>query len=70
MMTERVLNLPRMARRLGVTQKWLRAEAAAKRIPALVAGGRLLFDPGAVEESVARRAAQSDDSTGGNADAS
>lgn len=60
MMTERVLNLPRMARRLGVTQAWLRREAEANRVPSLRADSRLLFEPAAVEETVARRAARPD----------
>ena len=59
-MTERVLNLPRMARRLGVTQTWLRREAQAGRVPALRADSRLLFEPEAVENAVARRAARPD----------
>lgn len=58
MMSDRVLNLPRMARRLGVTQRWLRREAQAGRIPALHADSRLLFEPQTVEQAVARRAAQ------------
>lgn len=60
MMTERVLNLPRMARRLGVTQAWLKREAEANRVPALRADRRLLFEPAAVEEAVAQRAARPD----------
>ncbi len=56
-MTDRILSLPRMARRLGVTQAWLRREAQASRVPALQAGSRFLFEPEAVEESVAQRAA-------------
>lgn len=56
MMTERVLTLPRMARRLGVTQTWLRREAKAGRIPSLIADSRFLFEPKAVEEVVAQRA--------------
>jgi len=48
-----------MARRLGVTQKWMRAEAEAGRIPCLRAGRRFLFNPAAVEQAFAARAAQS-----------
>jgi hypothetical protein len=57
-MTDRILNLPRMARRLGVTQVWLRREAEGGRVPALQAGSRFLFEPEAVEDAVARRAAE------------
>lgn len=57
-MTERILSLPRMARRLGVTQQWLRREAEANRIPVLRADKRLLFEPEAVEAEIARRAAE------------
>lgn len=58
-MTDKVLNLSRMARRLGVTQTWLRREAQAGRVPALRADSRFLFEPEAVEEAVAHRAARS-----------
>lgn len=54
-----LLTLPRMARRLGVTQAWLREEADADKVPHLKAGGRLLFNPEALQESLAARAAQS-----------
>lgn len=53
-----VLSLPRMARRLGVTSRWLRAEADAGRIPCLRAGSRYLFAPVAVETAVAAMAAE------------
>ena len=56
-MCDLVLTLGRMARRLGVTQRWLRAEAEAGRVPCLPAGKRLLFEPVAVEESLAKQAA-------------
>lgn len=58
-MTDRILNLPRMARRLGVTQTWLRREAEAGRIPVLRAGTRFIFEPEAVETAIAQRAAES-----------
>ena len=53
-----LLSLPAMARRLHVTQTWLRSEAEAGRIPALPAGnGRYLFSRAAVEAALAQRAA-------------
>lgn len=45
-----------MARRLGVTAKWLRNEAEAGRIPHLAAGRRLLFDAETVERLLTERA--------------
>ena len=48
--------LPAMARSLHVTQRWLRAEAEAGRIPHLRAGARLLFDAEAVERLLLERA--------------
>ena len=53
-----LLSLSRMARRLGVTQQWLRDEANAGKIPSLKAGNRYLFNPVAVQETLAARAAQ------------
>ncbi len=54
-----VLTLPRMARRLGVTQAWLRELADAGRIPSVSAGaGRFLFNPDAVEAALSALAAQ------------
>ena len=57
-MTDRILTLPRMARRLGVTRTWLKDEARAGRVPSLLAGSQLLFEPEAVENALAQRAAQ------------
>ena len=51
-----VLSLGRQARRLGVTKKWLQAEAEAGRVPSLKAGGRYLFDPEAVQKVLHDRA--------------
>lgn len=51
-----LLTLPRMARRLGVTQAWLRDEAKAERVPCLMAGNRYLFDPEAVQAALVARA--------------
>jgi hypothetical protein len=56
-----ILSLGRMARRLGVTQTWLRAEADADRVPSLRAGNRLLFAPEAVEAALAERAREGRD---------
>lgn len=53
-----LLTLGRMARRLGVTQQWLRTEADAGRVPVLLAGTRYLFSPPAVADSLAAQAAQ------------
>lgn len=60
---EEVLTLPRMARRLGVTAGWLRAEAEAGGVPCLRAGKRFLFNPVAVEHALARRAANGEATT-------
>lgn len=54
----KLVPLPAMCRRLGVTQRWLRAEAEAGRLPALRAGARLLFLPEAVEEALVQRATE------------
>lgn len=62
-----LMTLPRMARRLGVTQKWLRQQAVDGAVPALKAGPRFLFSADAVskvvcemaENSPARRLAKS-----------
>ena len=53
-----LLTLPRLARRLGVTQQWLRAQADAGKIPCLKAGNRYLFNPVAVQKALAAKAAQ------------
>lgn len=37
--TTRVLNLSRMAQRLGVSTRWLREQIEAGRVPAAFAGG-------------------------------
>lgn len=55
-----------MARRLGVTQKWLRVEADAGRLPALKAGARLLFVPEAVEAELLKRATATAPTKGGS----
>jgi hypothetical protein len=53
-----ILSLPRMARRLGVTQQWLRQQADAGKVPCLKACKRYLFNPDAVEQAVAAKAAE------------
>lgn len=50
-----ILPLNRAARRLGVTSKWLKAEADAERVPCLPAGSRYLFDMAVVAEVLAER---------------
>lgn len=50
-----LIGLRRAARRLGVTQGWLRAEAEAGRIPHLKAGTRILLDLALVERVLWRR---------------
>lgn len=52
----RLMTLARMARRLGVTQAWLRSEAKAGRVPHLPAAGRMLFSPDATEAVLSARA--------------
>jgi hypothetical protein len=47
-----------MARFLRVPVTWLRAEAEAGRVPCLRAGKVLLFNPSAVEQALAVRAAE------------
>lgn len=52
-----LLNVHALARKLGLSAAWLKAEAAASRIPCLKIGRRLLFNPAAVESVLAARAA-------------
>ena len=53
-----LLTLPRMARQVGVTAKWLRAEAEAGKVPCLRAGSRFLFNSLAVKRALTKRAAK------------
>jgi len=53
-----LLSLPRAARRLGVTARWLRAEADAGRVPCLRADSRYVFDLAALTRAIADRAAR------------
>ena len=55
---DELLSLSRMARRLGVTQQWLRDQAKAGQVPCLRAGTRFLFNAEAVQEALAAEAAR------------
>jgi len=54
----KLLPLFAMARRLHVPNNWLRAEAEAGRIPCLIAGRQLLFNPEIVEPLLVERASK------------
>lgn len=56
--TPKLVTLGHMARKAGVTTKWLRSEAEAGRVPCLKAGDRLLFLPDAVIDILSQRAAR------------
>jgi hypothetical protein len=56
MREQRILPLTVMARRLGVRRKNLKAEAESGRLPCIRIGEDLLFDPEAVERTLATRA--------------
>ncbi len=56
---DELLSLPRMARRVPVTQQWLRDQADAGNVPCLKAGTRYLFNPAAVQAALATKAADS-----------
>ncbi len=52
-----LLTTARAAKRCGVTSAWLQAEADARRVPCLPAGGkRYLFDPDALLTALQERA--------------
>jgi hypothetical protein len=53
-----LLPLNRLAARLRLPSKWLRAEAEAGRIPCLRVGRRLLFNADAVGRALAEQAGQ------------
>jgi len=55
---DELLSLARMARRLGVTQQWLRERANSAQVPCLRAGTRFLFNAEAVQEALAAEAAR------------
>jgi len=54
---ETLTNLVGLSTRLRLPPHWLRAEALAGRIPCLKIGRKLLFNPSAVEQALAERAA-------------
>jgi hypothetical protein len=54
----KLLPLCAMARRLYVSNKWLRSEAEAGRIPHLKAGKAILFNPDVVEQLLIERASK------------
>ena len=56
--------LSRMARRLGVAQQWLRDQADAGKVPCIKAGRRYLFNPAAVQETLATKAARTRQGSG------
>ena len=56
-----LLSLARAARRVGVTARWLKAEAKAGRVPCLQADTRYLFDSVALAQALAERAAQANE---------
>ena len=60
-MDDELLTLPRMARRLGVTQRWLREQADVGRVPHLRADNRYLFAAHAVQAELAKQAAEKPD---------
>jgi hypothetical protein len=55
---ELLLSLFGMARKLGVTQQWLRGQADDDEIPCLRAGNRYLFNPLAVQVALSAKAAR------------
>jgi hypothetical protein len=54
----KLLRVGPMARRLGVSVRWLRAEAEAGRIPHVRAERIFLFDSETVEQTLVERARQ------------
>jgi hypothetical protein len=54
----KLLPLFAMARRLHVPNNWLRAEAESGRIPCLIAGQQILFNPSIVEPLLIERASR------------
>lgn len=48
------------ARQLGISPKWLRAEAEAGRLPALFDGRKYIFDRDALEAALLKRARAGD----------
>lgn len=56
-----VLNLPKAARRLGVTAKWLRDQAETGAVPSLKAGRQYLFDWESLQAALAYQARNTDE---------
>jgi hypothetical protein len=56
MTTTPLFNVHTLARKLGLSAVWLKAEANAGRIPCLKVGRRLLFNAAAVERALLARA--------------
>lgn len=54
----RLLLLGPTARRVGLPPAWVKAEAEAGRLPCLKIGKTLFFNPEAIAQLVAERAAQ------------
>lgn len=49
---------------VGCDKQWLLREAEAGRLPHVNAGGRILFDPEAVEEALIERARKANQASG------
>ena len=58
METPTLTNVRLAAKAIGVPWPWLKAEAAAGRVPHLRAGRTVLFNVAAVRDALARRAAE------------
>lgn len=52
-----LITLSELARRLRVSKRWLREEAASGRLPSIAAGAQHLFNLRVVERLLAERAA-------------
>lgn len=50
----KILTVRDASRRYGLTQTWLKREAVAGRIPAIVDGKRVIFSGPALEEALAK----------------
>jgi hypothetical protein len=54
--TPAILTIREASRRYGLTQAWLKREAAAGRLPAIIDGPRVVFSAPALERALARLA--------------
>lgn len=52
-----LIRIDELARELRLQRRWLSAETKAGRIPCLKAGGDILYNPEAVQNALAERAA-------------